>query len=232
MRRSHTVAGILAAGFTALAIAATPALAAGAGPVANPNGPNSSGTCTATGTAPSGTGTMGRGQGRGMGQGQGMGQGTQGRGMGQGTVTAPMGTLTAAQQTALAAMAEEEKLAHDLYVALGTRYPSVAQFSRIAASESRHLAAVRTLLTRYGITDPTAGQPAGKFASSDFQTLYDSLLAGATSSTLALAAGVTVENADIADLKSAMATVTAPDVLQVYTNLLRGSGMHLAAFSR
>ena len=46
----------------------------------------------------------------------------------------------------------------------------------------------------------------------------------------ALAAGIAVEKADIADLKAAMTGLTAPDVQQVYTNLLRGSERHLVAF--
>ena len=54
-------------------------------------------------------------------------------------------------------MAEEEKLAHDVYVALAARYPDLMQFARIQRSETMHLTAVRTLLTRYGIADPTTG---------------------------------------------------------------------------
>ena len=46
----------------------------------------------------------------------------------------------------------------------------------------------------------------------------------------ALAVGVTIEKLDIADLTSAMSGLTAPDVLQVYTNLRNGSERHLAAF--
>ena len=49
----------------------------------------------------------------------------------------------------------EEKLAHDVYVAL-VDATGDARFTRIAASESRHLAAIRVLLTRYGVNDPTA----------------------------------------------------------------------------
>ena len=45
-------------------------------------------------------------------------------------------------------MAEEEKLAHDLYTAFAARY-DVRVFQRIAAAETRHLTVVRTLLDRY-----------------------------------------------------------------------------------
>ena len=179
---------------------------------------------------------QGQGQGKGKGQGQGQGQGRAGqqaRGTGGGATTqTPSGTLTAEQRTELAAMAEEEKMAHDVYVTLAARYPELTQFSRIAASESQHLSAVRMLMTRYSITDPTLGMAVGEFESDRMQSLYDSLVAGATTPQAALAAGVTIEKTDIADLRSTMADVTAPDVLQVYTNLLNGSQRHLAAFSR
>jgi len=162
---------------------------------------------------------------------QGMGNRGQGMGnRGQGAVTAPMGTLTSAQKTELAAMAEEEKVAHDLYVALAAKYPELRQFASIANAELQHLAAVRTMMDRYGIVDPTAGLAAGEFKSDTFQDLYDGLLAGATTSAKALAAGIAVEKADIADLKAAMTGVAAPDVLQVYGSLVRGSERHLVAF--
>ncbi len=234
MRTSRTALGIFAAGVTALAIAATPAIAATASGMGNGTG---TGTCTATGQPAAGQQGMYGFQGRGgRGQGQGMGTGMGNRGPGMGTagqgITAPMGTLTTAQKAELAAMAEEEKIAHDLYVALAKKYPELRQFANIARAELQHLTAVRTLMKRYGIADPTAGTDAGEFATDAFQELYDGLLAGATDSTKALAAGVAVEKADIADLKAATAGLKAPDVLQVYGNLLAGSERHLVAFSR
>ncbi|MDO8309282.1 MAG: DUF2202 domain-containing protein [Actinomycetota bacterium] len=216
MIRTRTIIGLAAAGITALAVAATPALAATAA-------------CPPDGNGPNGTSQYGTGQG-GMGQ-NGMGQNGVGQGSGTaGWVTAPSGTLTAGQRTELAAMAEEEKLAHDLYVALAAKFPTAYQFSRIARAETAHLNAVRVLMTRYGITDPTAGRAEGDFASSTFQAMYDDLLASATSTATALAAGIAVEKADIADLDTALSTVTAPDVVQVYTNLRSGSQRHLVAF--
>jgi hypothetical protein len=229
MLRSLKVTGIIAAGVTALAVVATPVMAA--------NGPNNSndGTCAYTGTAPAqpgmnGPGTTGSGQGFGRGNGMGNGQGNgQGSGL-QGLLTAPSGTLTASQQATLAWNAQEEKLAHDVYVALAARYPDLVQFDRIANAETKHLTAVRTLLTRYGITDPTVGMAAGEFSTAAFQDQYDALVAGATTSEKALAAGIAVETADIAALTAAIADVTAPDALQLYTSLRTASQHHLAAF--
>jgi hypothetical protein len=156
------------------------------------------------------------------------------RGAGGGTGvdlrTVASGTLTDAQKAEIAGMAEEEKLAHDLYVALAAKFPATPQFARISQSETKHLAAVRELMTRYSIPDPTVGQAEGTFSSARLQTLYDDLLAGATTSAEALAAGVTVEKVDIADLKKAGQGVTAPDVTLVYARLTAGSQRHLQAF--
>ena len=213
-RRTATLVAAGALGLGGLAVAA-PALA-GAGPFA----PGPSSTATAN---------PGYGMGYGMGRGHGMGYG-------YGVcnllpVTAQQGTLTAAQKTTLASMAQEEKLAHDLYAAFAARYDALV-FDHIAAAETQHLDTVRTLVERYAVSDPTANQPAGKFTDDATQAAYDKLLAqGGQSLTAALTAGQQVERDDIADLEAAMNGLTAPDVKQVYTNLLAASQRHLTAFT-
>ncbi|QUC59344.1 DUF2202 domain-containing protein [Streptomyces sp. A2-16] len=143
---------------------------------------------------------------------------------------AEQGTLTAFQKTTLAGMAEEEKLAHDLYTTFAERY-DVRVFERIAAAETQHLTAVRTLLNRYDVSDPTAGKQAGEFTDPGAQATYDRLLKqGEGSLTGALKAGRTVENDDIRALTKALSGLTAPDTRQVYTRLLTASEMHLTAF--
>ena len=145
-------------------------------------------------------------------------------------LTAPSGTLTAAQRSTLQANAQEEKLAHDLYTEFAARYDDPV-FDRIAASETRHLEAFRTLLARYGITDPTAGQAAASFSDPTVKATYDRLLAeGLTGEPAALGVGRTVETTDIADLRAAAEGLTAPDVQRVYQQLLNASQQHLAAF--
>jgi hypothetical protein len=135
-------------------------------------------------------------------------------------VTAAQGRLTAAQETTLASTAQEEKLAHDLYAAFAARYDAVV-FDHIAAAETQHLAVVRTLLQRYGLSDPTANQLAGTFTDKAVQAMYDTLLALRNGSqAAALSAGQQVERDDIGDLKAALSGLTGPDVKQVYTNLL------------
>jgi len=149
---------------------------------------------------------------------------------GTAAITAPSGTLSAAQKSTLAHMAEEEKLAHDLYTAFAARYDAPV-FDRIAAAETRHLDAVRTLLDRYDVNDPTAGKAAGDFADATVQATYDRLLKQGTGSVDgALRAGLTFETDDIAALTKARSGLDAPDVEQVYANLLAASRMHQAAF--
>ena len=179
-----------------------------------------------------GPGWFGGGAGSGYGMG---GSGMMGAGARDGTclnpvVTAAKGTVTEQQKARLAAMAQEEKLAHDLYTAFAGKYDAVV-FDRIAASETQHLAAVRILLSRYGVTDPTAGKPTGQFSDAAVQATYDKLLAqGRAGQAAALQAGVTVEQTDIADLTAALDGLSAPDVTQVYTHLRAASQHHLAAF--
>jgi hypothetical protein len=140
------------------------------------------------------------------------------------------GTLTDSQKSAVAALAEKEKQAHDLYVTFADDY-STRAFTRIATAETQHLAAVRVILARYSITDPTAGRAAGTFSTAATQDLYDTLLAdGSAGVEAAYTVARTVESTDVTDLKSAVVGVTAPDVLQVYANLLAGSQRHLVAF--
>jgi hypothetical protein len=226
-KATYAAAAVLAAGVIGVgAVSVLSPAWAGAGP----SGP------AATATAP-GFGMYGSGNGMGMhgGNGAGMGSGTS-AGMGAGgcllSTNVASGTLTAAQKTTLAAMAEEEKLAHDLYQSFGDKYDAVV-FDRIAAAETRHLAAVRTLLDRYGIADPTAGKEAGQFASPGVQATYDKYVSeGKASLQAALGVGENVEKADIAALDKAQDGLDAPDVELVYQHLLTASQHHLAAFTR
>ncbi|HSO04512.1 MAG TPA: DUF2202 domain-containing protein [Candidatus Limnocylindrales bacterium] len=127
-------------------------------------------------------------------------------------------------------MREEEKLAHDVYLALGETWGSRV-FENIAASETTHMEAVRALLDRHGIADPAAGQPVGAFTDPALQTLYDDLVArGRTSLVNALSVGALIEDLDISDLRK-RATDT-PDIALVYEDLEQASGNHLRAFVR
>lgn len=140
------------------------------------------------------------------------------------------GTMTAQQKADLASMVEEEKLAHDVYVTLAAKYPSDWQFARIANAETQHQNALRVLLTRYGVGDPTAGEAVGEFSTAAFRSLYAQMIGDATDAASALRVGVAVEQRDIDDLTKALSGLTAPDTQQVYTNLRNASQHHLVAF--
>ncbi|MFV9615984.1 MAG: DUF2202 domain-containing protein, partial [Gammaproteobacteria bacterium] len=47
-------------------------------------------------------------------------------------------------------MREEEKLARDVYLALGTMYPDSVIFGKIDDSEQRHTTAVKAMIENYG----------------------------------------------------------------------------------
>lgn len=212
MRPSLTIATTVAA--TSALFLAVPALAA-----------STNGNCD--GTGPKAGQQAGAGRQAGTGPRRGMGPGAQ---AGQGLMNLPTGTLTDDQLADLAFMAEEEKLAHDVYTVLGKKYPKTVVFTNISNSEQRHWDAMSMLLDRYGLADPTDGMAAGSFVNPDLQAMYKDLVASATTRTAALNVGVAIEEEDIADLAEAAQDVTAPDVSQVYTNLTRASEKHLAAF--
>jgi hypothetical protein len=139
-------------------------------------------------------------------------------------------TLSADEAAGLIFMREEEKLAHDVYVTFYQQY-GLAIFNNIASSEATHLAAVKTLLDRYGIADPAAGNSVGVFENAELQALYNELIAqGSQSLSAALKIGGAIEEIDILDLQERFATTTHSDIQQVYTSLLNGSYNHLRAF--
>lgn len=140
-------------------------------------------------------------------------------------------TLDAAERTALLHMVEEEKLAHDVYVTLGGQW-DVVIFDHIATAETQHEAALQTLLDRYGLDDPTAGNAVGEFTDPAFDALYDELVAdGSVSQDAALQVGQRIEELDIADLQARLAETDQTDVSTVFQHLLAASQHHLQAFT-
>lgn len=180
----------------------------------------------------------GGGPGNGMGPG-GMGPGGMGPGGGQrgagdclldedGTA---QGTLTQAHEADLLAQVEHEKVARDVYRAFFDETGDY-RFERIAASEQHHLDALRMLVDRYDLADPTKGLAEGEFRTDAFQDEYDAYLEQGTDLDGALAAARQIETDDIADLKAAAEGLDAPDLEQVYEQQVVASEHHLAAFSR
>ena len=127
-------------------------------------------------------------------------------------------------------MREEEKLAHDVYIALGTKWNSSVML-QIAESEQRHTESVAFLLERYGIDDPVTDMAAGEFINKDLKALYEKLVAdGSKSLADALTVGATIEDLDIFDLDEALKDAKNLDVIRVFENLKSGSENHMRAF--
>jgi hypothetical protein len=138
------------------------------------------------------------------------------------------GALSADEQAFLRFTREEEKLARDVYVAIGAAHPS---FSNISSSEQTHMDAVATLLTRYELDDPALGKAAGEFTDATLQTLHGDLVAaGLVSQLAALQVGVEIEELDIVDIERGKAKTTHSDIVTTMDNLTRGSRNHLRTF--
>jgi hypothetical protein len=139
------------------------------------------------------------------------------------------GELSTDESAMLLYMREEEKLAHDVYVTLYAQW-SLPIFQNIGESEQTHADAVKTLLDRYGLTDPASSE-IGLFSNSDLQALYSDLISqGSQSLTEALKVGAAIEEIDILDLQTYLAQTDHADILQVFNNLLNGSYNHIRAF--
>jgi hypothetical protein len=142
------------------------------------------------------------------------------------------GELSTIEAQGLLYMREEEKLARDVYLTLYNKW-NVPVFENIARSEQSHMDAIKTLLDRYGLQDPAAGQDVGAFANETLQSLYDQLVVqGSQSLVDALRVGAAIEEIDILDLDEYLAQTDKADILRVYQNLAKGSRNHLRAFVR
>lgn len=149
------------------------------------------------------------------------------------TVT-PAG-LSQAEIDGLLYMVEEEKLAHDVYLAMdGLWGAQVNVFGQIAPSETQHTQSVRERILAHGLADPTANQALGAFVNPELQALYDALIVrGSKDLIAALKVGCLIEEVDIQDLRDRQADVIdEPDIVAVYDSLMCGSRNHLRAFNR
>ncbi|WP_455382488.1 DUF2202 domain-containing protein [Salinispira pacifica] len=144
----------------------------------------------------------------------------------------PAEPLSAAEIEGLLKMREEEKLARDVYLALGEKW-NQRSFTNIAAAEQTHMDYVKLLLDRYGIADPAADDARGVFTDPAFAALYSKLVAkGSTSPVDALKVGALIEELDIADLQDQLSSTNNADLRVLYLNLDKGSRNHLRAYDR
>lgn len=139
--------------------------------------------------------------------------------------------LTTTQKAQLKYLAEEEKLARDVYTYLSTKV-TTRKFSNIARSEQTHMNYIAALLAKYKQTNPTIGKAAGVFVNKDIQALYNTLTAeGSVGLIQAYGVGVKIEDVDIASLKELLTKAMPADVKAALDLLLAASYNHLEAFT-
>jgi hypothetical protein len=139
---------------------------------------------------------------------------------------------------------EEEKLAKEVYEFYFSVWP-LAVFENIAKAEAKHLASVQKMLLKYNLPDPTLEAEVGEFTDPNLQDAYNWMTdldeiaviwdpQDAGDEVDAFWVGGLIEETDIVDIEDAIANLisNSPPLLNVYENLLRGSGNHLRAFVR
>ncbi len=126
---------------------------------------------------------------------------------------------------------EEEKMARDVYLTFSLIYDEVSIFENIAASEQRHMDAIKNLIDKYNLVDPVGDNPIGIFENSVIQDLYNILISrGEISLINALSVGRYIEEYDIFDIRQHLEETDKADLIRVYQNLLEDSYNHLRSF--
>lgn len=157
------------------------------------------------------------------------------------------------EQTHLAFMREEEKLARDVYTKLSTMYPEHPIFGRIDDSEQRHTDAVKAMIVKYGLEDPNTNDNVGVYTGKDygwyFTEKFHLLVERASISELeALYVGAFIEELDMMDINQCPQVIVETenginditecgkiytdntDVSNLYASLLDGSDSHLEGY--
>ena len=157
------------------------------------------------------------------------------------------------EQTHLEFMCEEEKLARDVYIILGTKYPDSTIFGQIDDSEERHKCAVADMLKKYGIPSPSTNDNVGAFTGEAygwyFTEKYKALVEQGSASELdALYVGGFIEELDMMDINQCPQVIVETDngindvsecgkiytdkadIQRLYGSLLEGSKNHLRAY--
>ncbi len=139
-------------------------------------------------------------------------------------------SLTATQKIMMRNLAEEEKLARDVYTYLAAKV-TTRKFSNIARSEQTHMNYMATLLTKYKQWNPTTARKAGVFYNQDIQALYTSLTTeGAVGLLPAYAVGVKIEELDIGTIEDLLLESLPVDVKAALELMLAASFNHLEAY--
>jgi len=134
-------------------------------------------------------------------------------------VDQPSGVLGPTQRATLRAVAARCKLEHDLLALFADRYQAFP--AQLALSRTQAIAAIRPLLSRYGISDPSAMGGTGVMADAVTQADFDRLVAvGCADRAAALRITARLAAGSIWMLEFALAGLTAPDVRHTYLHLL------------
>lgn len=166
-------------------------------------------------------------------------------------------SLDAAEEVHLLFMRAEEKMAHDVYAALGAQFPDYAVFSNIVDSEAKHAETMVAMIEQFGLTDPNVGDGPGEFSAANygdyFTTNYTALTSVAAADNPVLQAlknGALIEELDMHDIVYCPEVIvdTEADItdafgcgmdytdgralIRSYGNLLEASKNHLRAFVR
>ena len=157
------------------------------------------------------------------------------------------------EQTHLEFMCEEEKLARDVYITLGSKYPNSRVFGNIDDSEERHKCAVADMLAKYDVPNPSTNDNIGVFTVEAygwyFTEKYNELVEqGSVSELDALYVGAFIEELDMLDINQCPEVIVETDngiddvsdcgkvytykadIQRLYGFLLEGSENHLRAY--
>ena len=122
---------------------------------------------------------------------------------------------------------QQAKLGRDVYRALERRW-GTSVFATLARSESRQMAAVKALLSRYRVRDPVAGKGEGNFADPTFERQYRTYARqGQWSRWDARSAALRMERAEIRELRARLLSAANPDLRRLLTQMQRVSTSHV-----
>jgi hypothetical protein len=141
------------------------------------------------------------------------------------------GGLSEPEMEAILFMREWEKLARDVSVALNDEW-EVEAFRRVARSEETHAEAIKALIDRYALPDPSAATWEGYYVNEELIAQHRQLVRqGGSSLVDALKVGAEIQEISILELREYGAESDDEDARLVYENLLRASRNHLRVFA-
>jgi hypothetical protein len=142
--------------------------------------------------------------------------------------SSPKTELSETEKKNILSLIEEEKLAHDVYVALFKKW-NLRPFNNISNSEQTHIDSLELIIKKYDLEIKLLGE--GKFNDLNFLKLYDDLVNnGKQSAVKAYQTGALVEELDISDIQKFLKETDNKDLKIVYLNLIKGSRNHLRTF--